>query len=83
MSLYPARNHLRHKMQHQQVYRVEAITDCFRQLTAFSSIIQDDRYKCKETVPPLVEVTPGHFVACHRQNGEEHLVRGEVNSHGE
>lgn len=39
--------------------------------------------KCKETVPPLVEVTPGHFVACHRQNGEEHLVRGEVNSHGE
>lgn len=39
--------------------------------------------KCRETVPPLVEVEPGHFVACHRQNGAEHLVRGEVNRHGE
>ena len=34
--------------------------------------------KCRESVPPLVEVEPGHFVACHRQNGEERLVRGEV-----
>lgn len=39
--------------------------------------------KCRESVPPLVEVEPGHFVACHRQNGAEHLVRGEVNRHGE
>ncbi len=38
--------------------------------------------KCRESVPPLVEVAPGHFVACHRQNGVDHLVRGEVNSHG-
>lgn len=35
--------------------------------------------KCKSEVPPLVEVRPGHFVACHRQNGEESLVRGEAN----
>ncbi len=35
--------------------------------------------KCKHEVPPLVEVKPGHFVACHRQNGEESLVRGEAN----
>lgn len=35
--------------------------------------------KCKNEVPPLVEVKPGHFVACHRQNGEESLVRGEAN----
>ena len=34
--------------------------------------------KCCESVPPLVEVEPGHFVACHRQNGKERLVRGEV-----
>jgi len=39
--------------------------------------------KCRETVPPLVEVAPGHFVACHRQNGTEHLVRGEVNRDGQ
>ena len=32
---------------------------------------------CRETVPPLVEVEPGHFVACHHQNGVEKLVRGE------
>ena len=32
---------------------------------------------CKEKVPDLVEVTPGHFVACHRQNGKETLKRGE------
>ena len=35
--------------------------------------------KCKSEVPPLVEVRPGHFVACHRQNGEQTLVRGEAN----
>ena len=32
---------------------------------------------CKEKVPDLVEVTPGHFVACHRQNATETLKRGE------
>ena len=31
--------------------------------------------ECRKSVPPLVE--PGHFVACHRQNGEKKLVRGE------
>lgn len=36
--------------------------------------------KCLESVPPLVEVSPKHFVACHRQNGVEKLIRGEVNS---
>lgn len=35
---------------------------------------------CAQEAPPeLVEVEPGHFVACHRQNGEEKLTRGEVN----
>lgn len=34
--------------------------------------------ECCQSVPPLVEVEPGHFVACHRQNGEKKLVRGEV-----
>ena len=33
--------------------------------------------ECCKSVPPLVEVEPGHFVACHRQNGVNHLVRGE------
>ena len=37
--------------------------------------------ECCESVPPLVEVEPGHFVACHRQNGVNHLVRGEVTKH--
>ena len=37
---------------------------------------------CREAVPPLVEVKPGHFVACHRQNGEKQLKRGEVNGDG-
>lgn len=37
--------------------------------------------KCRECVPPLVEVEPGHFVACHRQNGVDQLARGVVNSH--
>lgn len=35
---------------------------------------------CKQEVPPLTEVAPGHFVACHRQNGRNKLIRGEVNS---
>ena len=34
--------------------------------------------ECRQSVPPLVEVKPGHFVACHRQNGQNHLTRGEV-----
>lgn len=37
--------------------------------------------ECCQSVPPLVEVEPGHFVACHRQNGEKKLVRGEVTVH--
>ena len=39
--------------------------------------------KCRAEVPPLVEVEPGHFVACHRQNLENKLVRGEVNEENE
>lgn len=34
--------------------------------------------KCMQSVPPLVEVEPGHMVACHRQNLEEKLERGET-----
>lgn len=34
---------------------------------------------CKNQGPPLNEVAPGHFVACHRQDGEHRLTRGEVN----
>ena len=34
---------------------------------------------CRQQVPPLKEVAPGHFVACHRQDGEHRLTRGEVN----
>ncbi len=34
---------------------------------------------CKCEVPEVREVAPGHFVACHRQDGSGSLVRGEVN----
>ena len=37
---------------------------------------------CTQCVPDLVELEPGHFVACHRQNGKETLKRGEVSSNG-
>lgn len=32
--------------------------------------------RCKNQVPELKEIEPGHFVACHRQGKEERLVRG-------
>ena len=32
---------------------------------------------CTQSVPPLVEVDPGHFVACHRQNLTNKLEKGE------
>ena len=32
---------------------------------------------CTQSVPPLVEVEPGHFVACHRQNLTNKLGKGE------
>ena len=32
---------------------------------------------CHKEVPPLVEVEPGHFVACHLQNGQNKLAREE------
>ena len=32
---------------------------------------------CTQSVPPLVEVEPGHFVACHRQNQTNKLEKGE------
>ncbi len=32
---------------------------------------------CTQSVPPLVEVEPGHFVACHRQNLINKLEKGE------
>ncbi len=32
---------------------------------------------CREQVPELIEVAPGHKVACHHQNGVETLVRGK------
>ncbi|HIV35471.1 MAG TPA: ABC transporter ATP-binding protein [Candidatus Blautia intestinigallinarum] len=34
---------------------------------------------CEKEVPPLVELEPGHLVACHRQTKDKKLVRGEVN----
>lgn len=37
---------------------------------------------CTQCVPDLVELEPGHFVACHRQNGVESLKRGEVSTNG-
>ena len=39
--------------------------------------------ECRKSVPPLVEVEPGHFVACHRQNGVKKLVRGESGTNHE
>lgn len=38
---------------------------------------------CRESVPPLIEAVPEHFVACHRQNGVEVLNRGEAGRNGE
>lgn len=32
---------------------------------------------CTQSVPPLVEVEPGHFIACHRQNLTNKLEKGE------
>lgn len=32
--------------------------------------------QCKTSVPPLRELEPGHFVACHRQSDAERLERG-------
>lgn len=32
---------------------------------------------CTQSVPPLAEVEPGHFVACHRQNLTNKLEKGE------
>lgn len=34
---------------------------------------------CERAVPETREVAPGHFVACHRQDGAGGLVRGGVN----
>ena len=36
---------------------------------------------CTQSVPPLVEVEPGHFVACHRQNLTNKLEKGEGLKH--
>lgn len=33
---------------------------------------------CMQSVPPLVEIEPGHLVACHRQNLENKLEKGAV-----
>lgn len=33
---------------------------------------------CMQSVPPLVEIEPGHLVACHRQNLENNLEKGAV-----
>lgn len=32
---------------------------------------------CTNSVPPLVEIEPGHLVACHRQTGEKRLEKRE------
>ena len=39
--------------------------------------------RCAKEVPPLLEVAPGHMVACHRQNGTESLTRGEAQRRAE
>ncbi len=36
---------------------------------------------CEQKVPELTEIEKGHFVACHRQNGLNTLIRDEVNEH--
>lgn len=33
---------------------------------------------CQEAQPPLVELSHGHLVACHRQNAIQHLQKGQV-----
>lgn len=38
---------------------------------------------CREQVPELIEVAPGHKVACHHQNGVETLVRGKETASNE
>lgn len=35
---------------------------------------------CGKEVPPLILLSENHYVACHRQTGENILIRGEVNS---
>ena len=37
---------------------------------------------CTEQVPELVELEPGHLVACHRQCKSETLKRGEDGGNG-
>ena len=37
---------------------------------------------CREKVPDLLEVEPGHFVACHFQTADRQLTRGETNHDG-
>lgn len=36
---------------------------------------------CRCSVPPLVEVTPGHYVACHYQDKEQKLIRKGTLAH--
>lgn len=37
--------------------------------------------KCVDQVPELLELEPGHFIACHRQTETERLARGGARSH--